>query len=94
MDEIQRFTAAKEKLDNLEKDKIRIEERYKNERAKLEALVKEITDKGYDPTKLSETKEIKQAELNKALTEIETATTEIEKALTAIETETQGTANV
>jgi hypothetical protein len=87
MDEIQRFTAVKEKLDKLEKDKIRIEERFKNERTKLEALIKEITDKGYDPTKLSETKESKRTELNKALSEIETLTTEIEQKLSAIEVE-------
>jgi hypothetical protein len=87
MDEIQRFTAVKEKLDKLEKDKIRIEERFKNERTKLEALIKEITDKGYDPTKLSETKESKRTELNKALSEIEAMTTEIEQKLSSIEVE-------
>ena len=86
MDELQRFTTVKEKLDKLEKDKIRIEERFNNERIKLETLIKEIQDKGYDPNKLSEVLESKRVELNKTLTDIESMTAEIEQKLKAIET--------
>ena len=86
MDEIQRFTAIKEKLDKLEKDKIRIEERFNNEKSKLEEVIKEISEKGYDPNKLSEILAAKQTELNTVLTEIEKTTAEITQQLSSIET--------
>jgi chromosome segregation ATPase len=86
MDEIQRFTAIKEKLDKLEKDKIRIEERFNNEKSKLDEVLKEISAKGYDPNKLSEILAAKQTELNAVLTEIEKTTAEITQQISSIET--------
>ena len=42
MTEVERFIELKNKIETLSNEKIRFEERHKNERSKLEALVKEI----------------------------------------------------
>lgn len=88
MDEIQRFTTIKEQTQKASESKIRLEERYKNEREKLELLIKEITEKGYDPTKLAETKAAKELELNQVLEALEKEIKEITDNLTAIESAT------
>ena len=88
MTEIERFAEIKEKAQKASETKIRLEERYKNEREKLEALIKEITAKGYDPAKLADTKSAKEAELNLALTTLEKEIKEITENLEAIESAT------
>jgi hypothetical protein len=85
MDAIQKFKDLKEKIDVLSNEKIRIDERYKSERGKLEKLLKEITAKGYDPTKLSETRALKEKELEKALADIEIKVNEVSSKLNLIE---------
>lgn len=85
MDNVQRFKDLKEKIDTLSTEKIRIDERYKTERGKLEKLLKEIQGKGYDPTKLSETKALKEKELQAALADLETKVNEISSKLSSIE---------
>ena len=85
MDAVQKFKDLKEKIDKLSTEKIRVDERYKTERGKLEKLLKEIQGKGYDPTKLSETKVLKEKELQATLTDLETKVNEISSKLSLIE---------
>jgi hypothetical protein len=85
MDTVQRFKDLKEKIDKLSAEKIRIDERYKSEREKLEKLLKEIAAKGYDPKKLAETKALKEQELEKMLVELETKVAEVSSKLSGIE---------
>lgn len=85
MDEVQRFTELKDKIEKLSSDKIRLEERFKNEREKLEKLVKEITAKGYDPTKLAEVKAEKEKELEKSLSELEEKVEKVSENISKIE---------
>ena len=84
-DKVQRFLKIQERLSKASESKIRVEERLKHEREKLEALVTEIKDKGYDPTKLSEIKQAKEQELLIALEEIEKETEEVTRKLSEIE---------
>jgi|GEM_PF-6989334 hypothetical protein len=84
-DKVQRFLKIQERLSKASESKIRVEERLKHEREKLEALVSEIKDKGYDPTKLSEIKQAKEQELLIALEEIEKETEEVTRKLSEIE---------
>lgn len=88
MDEVQRFTAIKEKTAKASESKIRLEERYKNEREKLEAMIKEIQAKGYDPAKLAETKNAKALELKGVLDALEKDVEELLLKLSTIETAT------
>lgn len=88
MTEVERFAAIKEKAAKASESVIRIEERYKAERQKLEVLVKTITDKGYDPTKLAETKNAKAAELNQILTDLEKEINDILDKINTIEVNT------
>lgn len=85
MDEIQRFTIIKEKVAKASESKIRLEERYKNEREKLENLIKEIQAKGYDPTKLADTKNTKTAELKGILDTLEIEVQDLLQKLSSIE---------
>jgi septal ring factor EnvC (AmiA/AmiB activator) len=85
MDDIQRFTDLKKQIGSLSDRKIRIEERHKAERAKLETLIKEITSRGYDPQKLSSIREEKEKQLKTLLSELETATKETQDKLNLIE---------
>lgn len=85
MDENQRFLKIKEDIASLSDQKIRIEERYKNEKEKLEKILKEISEKGYDPQKLSDIKNKKQEELQTALEELEESIQNITQKLKNIE---------
>ena len=85
MDEIQRFTEVKKKIAALSDQKIRLEERHKTERAKLEALLAEITSKGYDPQKLGAIRKEKEEQLQKMVSELETKTQETLDKLNLIE---------
>jgi hypothetical protein len=88
MDEIQRFTVLKEKTTKASESKIRLEERFKSEREKLEALIKDIQAKGYDPTKLAETKNAKTIELKTILDTYEKEVNELLQQLNGIEAAT------
>ena len=85
MDTIQRFKDLKDQIEKLSSYKIRIDERHKTERDKLEKLLKEITDKGYDPTKLSDIKIQKEKELENALNELEIEVKEASSKLSILE---------
>jgi len=84
-DLIKRFKAVTEAKATLTEKKVRAEERHKTERERLEALVKEITAKGYDPKKLSEILEQKTEELTKLLAEKETGMKAASEKLQALE---------
>jgi hypothetical protein len=85
MDEVKRFETVKAEITKLSGDVIRIEERHKSSREKLEKLLKTITEKGYDPTKLAEIRATQAAELKKSLDELETKVKEIKEKLNTIE---------
>jgi endonuclease III len=84
-DTVERVLKIKEKVADLSDKKIRIEERFKSEKANLEKLIEKITSIGYDPKKLTEIKNEKQELLQKALGEIEEKTKAVEQKLSAIE---------
>lgn len=83
----ERFTKLQEAVQELGSNKIRLEERYKSELDRLEKLIKEITDKGYDPKKLQELREAKEKELIALLNDLEAQVKENEQKLKAIEVE-------
>jgi hypothetical protein len=85
MDETTRFKKIKDDLNELSNQKIRLEERFKNEKTILEKLLKEIKDKGYDPKKLSEIRKEKEDTLQKILTDLEKNITETKQKLNLIE---------
>ena len=85
MDDTQRFTQIKEDIDNMSDQKIRLEERFKTEKANLEKLLTEIKEKGYDPKKLKEIREEKETELQKLLAELEAAVKDTQEKLNLIE---------
>lgn len=85
MDESQRFLQIKHKLEELSNQKIRIEERYKTEKQNLEQLLKEITDKGYDPMKLAEIREKLQKDLQSRMDGIEEEIKEVSTKIEEIE---------
>jgi Skp family chaperone for outer membrane proteins len=85
MDNIQRFTEIKKTIGSLSDQKIRMEERHKTERAKLETLVKEITAKGYDPQKLSAIRAEKEEALKKLLAELDAKVQDVSGKLNLIE---------
>jgi chromosome segregation ATPase len=85
MDSTQKFIQIKERIENLSTKKIRLEERFKAEKEKLEKLLTEITSKGYDPKKLSEIRAEKEKQLNDLLNELEQKTKEAEEKLNTIE---------
>lgn len=85
MDKIERFKKLKETITAISDKKIRIEERYKNLTEQLQKLIKEITDKGYDPKKLSEIKTEREKTLKEELEKLETMVTEAQKKLDEIE---------
>jgi hypothetical protein len=85
MNEVERFKSIKEDIDRLSGQKIRLDERYQNQRQKLDELLKEIAAKGFDPQKLSEIREEKETELKKLLDELEQSVQKVEEELKAIE---------
>lgn len=85
MDDIQKFTELKKTIGSLSDQKIRVEERHKTERAKLETLVKEITAKGYDPQKLSAIRTEKEELLKKLLAELDAKVQDVSGKLSLIE---------
>ena len=85
MNEVERFQKLEESIDSLKSRKIRLEERFNAKREKLEALVNEITEKGYDPKNLATIKQEKEEELKRVLDEIEKSVEEVAEKLNAIE---------
>lgn len=85
MNEIERFKKAKEEIDTLSDKKIRLEERFKSEKQRLEELISEISDKGYDPKKLTEIREKKETELKNLLEKLEKSIKETKEQLNLIE---------
>ena len=85
MNEIQKFTELKTIIAGLSDKKIRLEERFNNEKDRLEKLLAEITSKGYDPKKLSEIRKQKEEELKTLLETLNTKVEETQTKLNAIE---------
>lgn len=85
MDNTQRFKVLKDEVSALSNKKIRLEERFNNEKANLEKLLKEITSKGYDPQKLSDTRKEKEETIAKLLTDLEAEVITIKEKLNLIE---------
>jgi hypothetical protein len=85
MDEIQRFKAAKDTVKTLSDRKIRVEERFKSEKERLEKLLAEIASKGYDPKKLSEIRTELQAKFQAMVEDLEKKAAEVKSKLDAIE---------
>lgn len=85
MDETARFLAIKSRIDTLSDEKIRVEERFKTEKKNLEALLKEITGKGWDPKKLSELKAQKEQELKEGLDKLDKMVSATEMKIKRIE---------
>ena len=88
MDEVQRCTAIQEKTTKASEVFIRLEERLKTNMAKLEEMVKSIKEKGYDPSKLADTKNAKAAELSQVLDTLEKEINDITEKLKEIEDST------
>jgi len=84
-DEVKKFTEIQESISSLSNKKIRLEERFKAEKTRLEALIKEITDKGYDPKKLSDIRSQKEEELKKQLEDLEAKIKDTQEKLNQIE---------
>lgn len=85
MDNTQRFKVLKDEVSALSNKKIRLEERFNNEKANLEKLLKEITGKGYDPQKLSDIRKEKEETIARLLTELEAEVVTIKGKLNLIE---------
>jgi predicted nucleic acid-binding Zn-ribbon protein len=71
MNEVEKFLSLQKKIDDLSQTKIRVEERYKAEKAKLENLLKEIESKGYNPKDLSSIKAKLEQELKDGVASLE-----------------------
>jgi hypothetical protein len=77
--------SIKEATQTLSATKIRLEERYKSEKERLEKLIKVISEKGYDPKNISEIRKAKEAELEQKIKELEKQVNETTVKLNAIE---------
>jgi len=84
-DQVKKFMELKEQADLFNQNKIRIEERLRNERENLEQLVKEIQSKGFDPSKLSEIKEKLEKELKTDLENFEKLISETTEKVKSLE---------
>jgi predicted nucleic acid-binding Zn-ribbon protein len=84
-DQIEKFVKLKEQVDSMSQDKIRVEERLRNERQNLEKIVKEIEAKGLDPKNLSEIKSKLEKELVADLEALEKGINEASEKLKALE---------
>jgi len=84
-DEVQRFTQIEAEIQTLSGKQIRLEERFKSEKARLEKVLQEVTAKGIDPKNITEIRKAKETELLKLLSEIEAAIKDTKEKLDAIE---------
>ena len=89
-EELARFSELKTKIKTISDIKIRLDERLKTEKEKLDKFLKDITAKGYDPTKLAEIRAQKQAELTQALDILEKEINATLAKLAEIEASTNG----
>lgn len=71
MTEIERFNSLKESIKVLSDKLIRIEERHRSEKERLQEIINRIAQKGYDPTKMNEIRAQKQTVLDTALKALE-----------------------
>ena len=85
MNDIEKFTELKTAVADISNKKIRLEERFNNEKDRLEKLLAQITAKGYDPKKLSEIRKQKEEELKKMVEDLQTKILETKAQLNAIE---------
>jgi len=85
MDDTQKFTQIKEDINQMSNQKIRLEERFKSEKAQLEKLLTDIKEKGYDPKKLTETRKEKETKLKTLLEDLEKSVKETQEKLNLIE---------
>lgn len=85
MDETQRFKTIKDTVKTLGDQKIRLEERYKSEKERLEKLIGEITAMGYDPSNLPTIRKEKEDQLAQKLAGIEERVKKASEALKSIE---------
>lgn len=83
--EVQQFTSLKKDIQDISERKIRIEERFKREKEQLEKLLNEIQAKGYDPKKITETRQEKEAQLKTKLEELEKKVKDTQDKLSKIE---------
>lgn len=85
MDDIQKFTELKTAIVDISNKKIRLEERFNNEKDRLEKLLTQITAKGYDPKKLSEIRKQKEDELKTMIENLQEKIQETKTQLNLIE---------
>ena len=85
MTDLEKFISLKGSIKELSDKKIRLEERFKSEKDRLEKLLAEIQAKGYDPKRLSEIRKEKEDLLKTKLEELSSKVKETMVKLTAIE---------
>jgi len=85
MDLSNKIEEIQKKHQNLHERKIRLQERLRTEEANFKTLIQEIKSKGYDPKKLKQIKEEKEANLEKLFLEVSEKMKEAENILDEIE---------
>jgi septal ring factor EnvC (AmiA/AmiB activator) len=85
MTDLEKFVSLKGSIKELSDKKIRLEERFKSEKDRLEKLLAEIQAKGYDPKRLSEIRKEKEDLLKTKLEELSSKVKETMDKLIAIE---------
>jgi len=85
MTDLEKFVSLKGSIKELSDKKIRLEERFKSEKDRLEKLLAEIQAKGYDPKRLSEIRKEKEDLLKTKLEELSNKVKETMDKLIAIE---------
>jgi hypothetical protein len=85
MDEIQEFKNLKALVAELSDKKIRVEERFKSEKARLEKILTEIAAKGYDPKKITEIRKQQEDLFNSLVEKLRIKVQETKEKLNLIE---------
>jgi len=83
--DVDKFLELDKKHKELETKKIRLEEQHNSKREALKELVKEIQAEGYNPNKLKETIQEKEAQLSKEVKAFEEALNKTSEELSKIE---------
>jgi len=86
MTEIERFNSLKESIKVLSDKLIRIEERHRSEKERLQEIINRIAQKGYDPTKMNDIRSHKQQALDTALKTLESQVQELHGKVKEVET--------
>lgn len=84
-DDIERFKELSDRVSELDEKKIRLEEQYKNKKETLTALLKEIKDAGFDPSKLKETIAEKEGQLKNQIAAFEQEVEKVSSMIAKIE---------